>query len=226
MLESWLDRQSHELKYGEAARVIQEIEQLMVPMQTYENAMKTMNTSLNYLKERQSMMTYALFRAQGYPIGSGCVESANKLVEEKRMKGAGMRWAEEHVNPMLALRNIACNNRWKEFWKQISHHLITEVQAKRADVSVQRLKIRSDRQKEIIGSDLPNSRSETQEKYNPLPVTHQEIPVMQNTSCVATTSQIIPPDPLAKQEMHPMINKRPAANHPWRRPLLQQRPAS
>ena len=102
MLESWLDRQSHELKYGEAARVIQEIERLMVPMQTYENAMKTMNTSLNYLKERQSMMTYALFRAQGYPIGSGCVESANKLVEEKRMKGAGMRWAEEHVNPMLA----------------------------------------------------------------------------------------------------------------------------
>ena len=28
MLESWLDRQAHELKYGEAARVIQEIERL------------------------------------------------------------------------------------------------------------------------------------------------------------------------------------------------------
>src|SRR6266436_7475271 len=119
MLESWLSRQRQEIKHSEATQVIQEIERLMVPMQKYENAIKTINTSLNYLKERQSMMTYAHFRAQGYPIGSGCVESANKLVVESRMKGAGMRWAAEHVNPMLALRNIACSNRWKASWKQI-----------------------------------------------------------------------------------------------------------
>jgi hypothetical protein len=221
MLERWFDRQAHELKYGEAARVIQEIERLMVPMKKYENAMKTMNTSLNYLKEREPMMNYALFRAQGYPIGSGCVESANKLVVESRMKGAGMRWAGEHVNPMLALRNIACSNRWKESWKQIRHHLITLVQAKRADVSAQRLKLRSE-----MSDDSPDRRSKIQEKHIPLPVTPQELPVIQNTSCVATTSQRIPPDPPVKQETPPMLNKRPAANHPWRRPLLRQRPAS
>ncbi|MFI5334978.1 MAG: hypothetical protein ACHQT8_07475 [Chlamydiales bacterium] len=221
ILESWGDRQAHELKYGEAARVIQEIERLMVPLKNDERAMKTMNTSLNYLKERQSMMTYALFRAQGYPIGSGCVESANKLVVEKRMKGAGMRWAERHVNPMLALRNVACNNRWKEFWKQIRHHLITLVQAKRGDVSVQRLKLRAE-----MSDAEPNRRSEIQEKHVPLPVTPQELPDRENTSCVAITSQRIPPDPPIKQETPPMLNKCPAANHPWRRPLLRQRPAS
>jgi hypothetical protein len=37
------------------------------------------------------MMAYAAFGEQGYPIGSGSVESANKLVVESRMKGAGMR---------------------------------------------------------------------------------------------------------------------------------------
>ncbi len=37
------------------------------------------------------MIRYARFRAQGYPIGSGSVESANKLVVQSRMKQAGMR---------------------------------------------------------------------------------------------------------------------------------------
>jgi len=30
-----------------------------------------------------------------------------------------MHWAEEHVDPMLALRNIICSNRWKEEWSKI-----------------------------------------------------------------------------------------------------------
>ena len=88
------------------------------------------------------------------------------------------------------------------------------------------MKLRDDRQKEIIGDDSPNSRSKIQEKHILLPLTPQELPVIQNTSCIATTSQTIPPDPPVKQETSPMLNKRPAANHPWRRPLLRQRPAS
>jgi hypothetical protein len=40
-------------------------------------------------------------------------------VVEARLKGAGMHWAERHVNPMLALRNIICSDRWKEEWSKI-----------------------------------------------------------------------------------------------------------
>ena len=65
------------------------------------------------------MIRYASFRAQGYPIGSGSVESANKLVVQIRMKQAGMRWDSGHVNPMLAMRNLACNARWMEGWRAI-----------------------------------------------------------------------------------------------------------
>jgi hypothetical protein len=65
------------------------------------------------------MTKYASFRAQGYPIGSGSVESANKLVVQSRMKQAGMRWGPSHVNAMLAMRNLACNDRWTEGWVAI-----------------------------------------------------------------------------------------------------------
>jgi hypothetical protein len=50
---------------------------------------------------------------------SGIVKSGNKLVVEARLKGSGMHWAEGNVNPMLALRNIICSDRWKEDWLKI-----------------------------------------------------------------------------------------------------------
>lgn len=72
---------------------------------------------LGYLGKRLALMQYPTFRGAGWPIGSGMVESANKLVVEARLKGAGMHWQRHHVNPMLALRNGVCNERWQETWQ-------------------------------------------------------------------------------------------------------------
>jgi hypothetical protein len=44
----------------------------------------------------------------GWPIGSGSVESANKLVVEARLKGAGMRWERQNVNPMNETHPSEC----------------------------------------------------------------------------------------------------------------------
>lgn len=68
-------------------------------------------------------MQYPEFRQNDWPIGSGMVESANKNVVEARLKGSGMHWERKHVNPMLALRNAVCNDRWREMWqKALNHH--------------------------------------------------------------------------------------------------------
>jgi hypothetical protein len=77
------------------------------------------STALAYLEARVDQMQYPQFVAEGWPIGSGMVESANKLVVEDRLKGAGMRWADANVNPLLALRNAVCNDRWAECWTVI-----------------------------------------------------------------------------------------------------------
>jgi hypothetical protein len=53
-------------------------------------------------------------------LGSG--ESAHKLVVEARLKGAGMRWARQNVNPMLVLRNAVCNREWKQSWQTSVAH--------------------------------------------------------------------------------------------------------
>jgi len=76
-----------------------------------------------YLEKRLDQLRYAAFRAGGYPIGSGIVESANKLVVEARLKGAGKHWARANVDPMLALRCTVASKRWQERWPQVDSAL-------------------------------------------------------------------------------------------------------
>jgi hypothetical protein len=70
-----------------------------------------------------AQIQYAVLGAQGYPRGSGSVESATTLVVEVRLKGAGLRWARPHVNSLVVLRSVACSDRWAEAWPQITGHL-------------------------------------------------------------------------------------------------------
>lgn len=81
------------------------------------------SNSLGYLAKRHEQIQYRRFREAGLPIGSGIVESANKLVVEARLKGAGMRWSRTAVNPMLALRNAVCSaNRWDAMWATLERY--------------------------------------------------------------------------------------------------------
>jgi len=67
------------------------------------------------------------------------VESANKVVVEARLKGAGMHWEPSHVNPMLTLRTAVCNERWEETWQEISREQRRQLTLQRQRVATPRL---------------------------------------------------------------------------------------
>ncbi len=69
-----------------------------------------------YFASRTSQLAYPAFQQQGYPIGSGIVESGHKVVIGARFKGAGQHWARQHLNPLLVLRCASCNARWEPGW--------------------------------------------------------------------------------------------------------------
>jgi hypothetical protein len=121
---TWLDAQAHDLKHTGPATVLAALRQLPVAQARDPTAASaTRAATVGYLETRAAQLDYPRFQAAGYPIGSGAVESANKLVVEARLKGSGMHWAPRHVNPMLALRTVACNDRWTETWPAVCHHL-------------------------------------------------------------------------------------------------------
>jgi hypothetical protein len=76
--------------------------------------------ALAYLFANRHRMRYRLFRQAGYPMGSGTVESACKVVVQQRMKQAGMRWSRTGAGAMLALRCALLSDRWQQAWASLS----------------------------------------------------------------------------------------------------------
>jgi hypothetical protein len=58
----------------------------------------------HYFRTHQRRMQYAEFREQGFPIGSGTVESAIKQFKT-RLSGPGMRWSRPAAQQMLIIRS-------------------------------------------------------------------------------------------------------------------------
>ena len=118
-LRAWQTRQLHVLKHHGPSGVLENVRSFASAHQT----VRVVAENLAYLQKREAQMQYPSFVSEGWPIGSGVVESGNKLVVEARLKGAGMHWSRESLNPLLALRNAVCNNRWAEAWQQSAAHI-------------------------------------------------------------------------------------------------------
>lgn len=114
----WFKMMAQQLKHKPPQRTIADI-CLLQAKATSDEQLATIDHCRRYLQKRQKMMDYPHCQAKGFPIGSGSVESSHKVVVHSRLKQAGMRWAEAHVDPMLALRNLVCNGRWSKGWQQI-----------------------------------------------------------------------------------------------------------
>jgi hypothetical protein len=191
----WLNEQLHTLKHEGPTDVLSELRSLTQNHPEHPELCK----SLSYLEKRETQMQYPMYREQGWPIGSGAVESANKLVVEARLKGAGMHWAPAHVNPMLALRNAMCSGRWAQAHAQILAHQQLQRKRTRHLRRVQRL------------SEQATARESTETQ-----------PCAQPVGCTTKTSA---PQPNPPAETHapslpdsssPRKPWRPGPDHPWR----------
>ncbi len=111
LLTKWVDGVLHRLKHEGPARVLCHLSRLA-------KRYPQIQEQVNYLQKRRELMDYPTYQKQGWPIGSGSVESSHKLVVQARLKGPGMHWKPEHINPMLALCLALLNDRWSEFWQE------------------------------------------------------------------------------------------------------------
>lgn len=135
-LACWLASQLHELKHQGPAALLAELGRRCASFPLNEH----MSQQYAYLLKREERMHYPQYQQDTWPIGSGIVESGNKVVMQARLKGAGMHWAPSHVNPMLALRTAACNERWDEATQQLRAARHAQRQQRRQQQALQRLR--------------------------------------------------------------------------------------
>lgn len=193
--QGWLTEQLHGLKHDGPEAVLTAARQFAAAQPEHQELAQ----ALAYLAKREAQLQYPAFQAEGWPIGDGAVESANKLVVEARLKGSGMHWARPHVDPMLALRTIACNDRWEEAWPQLSQQL----RRQSAQRTANRRQKRHDNAQTAAQLAHPTLTPKTSIPTHPLvPLPALPAPL---------------PTPLSAQPTAPY---RPPASHPWRRPFL------
>ena len=108
---AWFTAQRQELLTGAPDRVLAALAHLP--------ASEPRDTAVGYLTSRRAQIAYADFTARGWPIGSGCVESAHQHVVQDRLKGRGMRWSRSGAEALVAVRVVDANDRWDEVWSEV-----------------------------------------------------------------------------------------------------------
>jgi hypothetical protein len=106
---AWFERHKAHLWSGNLRPIFQYVHTRYSPGEAWPDGLAQ---ALGYFFNNRHRMRYAKFRRDGYPVGSGTVESACKVVVEARMKQAGMRWSRGGAQAMLALRSTILSNRW------------------------------------------------------------------------------------------------------------------
>ena len=101
----WAERISDLLEKGMAEKVLEELD----PEEKYANCVNLHH----YISEHRGHINYPEYKAKGYFCGSGAVESGNKIVLQKRLKQAGMRWEPQTAQYLLTLKAKYESGRWE-----------------------------------------------------------------------------------------------------------------
>jgi hypothetical protein len=108
---------------GKVASYILELQNELQSGSWKESHQKTFKKVMTYLKNHRSYMRYHEYLAQGYPIGSGVVESACSHVVKNRMELPGARWSVSGAEAILQLRSVVKSQDWDAYWAFYTTHV-------------------------------------------------------------------------------------------------------
>jgi hypothetical protein len=116
--QAWREATCERLKARGGAAVLEDLRAVDVGGRREAKAVR--DEVVSYFENQSHRMDYPTYRAQGWQIGSGPVESACKTVIGKRMKGGGMRWGLDGADAMSHLRALFCSadDQWAGFWSR------------------------------------------------------------------------------------------------------------
>jgi len=116
----WYDEYRHKLLHEEkgARSVLRSIDYYRRTRRWSTAQREAIDTQRTFFQRNQKRMTYAAFRQQGLPIGSGPVEAACKSLVKSRLCRSGMRWSWPGGQCVLQLRTYVKSDRWDAFWRQ------------------------------------------------------------------------------------------------------------
>jgi hypothetical protein len=112
--QEWAERQLDQLWNGQVGQVVATLDSLNLDQDTWSPVVRQ---APDYFRSRQKQMRYDSFRAEGFPIGSGTVESAANTVVHHRLKRPGRGWNRDNAQAMLAGLSELHSGRFDRAWQ-------------------------------------------------------------------------------------------------------------
>ncbi|MCL1791296.1 MAG: ISKra4 family transposase [Peptococcaceae bacterium] len=106
----WAKTVSYYIETDQIQKAQKKIKQNPLP----ETASKKVVNLAGYIANHIDYINYLEYKKQGYYVGSGMIESGNKVVVQKRLKQAGMRWSRTGAQNIVSLRAKYESNRWAD----------------------------------------------------------------------------------------------------------------
>ena len=106
--------------------------------------------ALGYFRNNRRRMNYYHVAEDGYPIGSGDVEAANKVLVNQRLKRSGQSWGQDGGQGVLSYRALLKSDRFDRAWSlvvpQLNRSKKTGIRAKPQQMTIGRSTLLRDSQ--------------------------------------------------------------------------------
>lgn len=121
--KAWSHEWCHDLKHSGGESVLTKLRALECESNP-SAVVSALDEAMRYFENQKHRMDYPRYRARGWQIGSGPVESACKSVIGARMKQAGMRWGTDGADQVAHVRALfrGETGQWDAFWSQNGLH--------------------------------------------------------------------------------------------------------
>ena len=118
---AWSGKWRHVLRHGPkgAGKVIDALRHLLRKGKGAEDARR----ELAFFRGNRRRMNCAAAADAGYAIGSGAVESANKVLVTTRMKRSGQSWGRDGGQGVLTFRSLLRSGRFDRAWAAVAPRL-------------------------------------------------------------------------------------------------------
>jgi hypothetical protein len=113
----WVRDHETPLMQGHAERLARTLRQLA---QKHSSDAEALRREAGYFQDNYRRMQYLEMREEGFPIGSGMVESACKQFRA-RLAGSGMRWSRAGLERLLPIRAAIMSQRFDQLWQKVYH---------------------------------------------------------------------------------------------------------
>ena len=114
----WVEKMKTALYQGHAAHIAKRIDKLATGFSGDRS--KKLAAEATFFHNNKRRMRYLEYREDGWPIGSGTIESGCKQFQA-RMKGPGMHWSRPGAQRMLALRTLLLSKYFDQIWRTLQN---------------------------------------------------------------------------------------------------------